>query len=304
MGRKTFLLAALFLILSTPPLSQAAVSPDGAPGWFVNLNDYAQSAHGTFSCTKCHGDMEQRDTIHPNSGYPDSVHPDPVHPDQLHPDSDNPRFLKTDANRRFDYRRCSTCHKPSFEQYQMGAHADALKKQRSQTDAQYNRISENKKAPTCGTCHSSHYARAHLSRVEIGRHMVTVCGACHPAQTATYLENYHGKAAVNLGNKHAAFCTDCHGAHHCLSLKDPKTALAACRRCHPKATESFARVIIHPTTQDLPKNADEKRAHVALIRVVTLLMSILVILVVGFFYGHSFIWILRELHEKLRKHKP
>jgi hypothetical protein len=42
---------------------------------------------------------------------------------------------------------------------------------------------------------------------------------------------------------------------------------------------------------------------VALIRVVTILMTILVLLVVGFFYGHSFVWILRELHEKLRKHK-
>jgi hypothetical protein len=25
--------------------------------------------------------------------------------------------------------------------------------------------------------------------------------------------------------------------------------------------------------------------------------------VVGFFYGHTFLWILRELHERLRRHK-
>ncbi|OQY48240.1 MAG: hypothetical protein B6240_04940, partial [Desulfobacteraceae bacterium 4572_87] len=160
-----------------------------------------------------------------------------------------------------------------------------------------------KKAPTCGNCHSGHYVKGHLSRVEIGREMVSVCGTCHPAQAATYLDNYHGKAAVNLGDKNAAFCTDCHGAHHCRSLKEKKVALAACKRCHLAATENFTQVIIHNTTRDLAENDRRKRAHVALIRVVTVLMTILVLLVVGFFYGHSFIWILRELHEKLRKHQ-
>jgi ribosomal protein L31 len=221
----------------------------------------------------------------------------------MHPDSENPAFLKAYANREYNYQRCQSCHKPSYEQYLEGAHAKALMKQQTDSAAESHKLPKSKKAPTCGNCHSGHYTRAHLSRVEIGRQMVSVCGTCHPAQAATYLDNYHGKAAVNLGDKNAAFCTDCHGAHHCFSLKDKKTALAACQRCHPEATEGFAQVVIHPTIQDLPENDTEKRAHVALIRVVTLLMAIMVILVVGFFYGHSFVWILRELHEKLRKHK-
>lgn len=286
-GKHSALTFILFLIFfALPPTLHnvnAAISPNEAPGWFVDMGQLAKSAHGAFPCEKCHGDMKQGKT--------------------MHPDSNSPAFLKTDANHQYDYQRCSTCHKPSYEQYLKGAHADVLRKQRSKSSAQYHQISESKRAPTCGNCHAAHYAKAHLSRVEIGRHMVSVCGSCHPAQAATYLDNYHGKAAVNLGNKNAAFCTDCHGAHHCLSLKDKKTALAACQRCHPEAKEAFVQVIIHPTVQDLPENDKQKRAHVALIHVITVLMAIMVILVVGFFYGHSFIWILRELHEKLRKHQ-
>jgi len=132
--------------------------------------------------------------------------------------------------------------------------------------------------------------------------MTGVCGACHPAQKATYLENYHGKVAVNLGNEASAYCTDCHGAHDCVSLKDRKTALAACQRCHPNAGERFTQFVIHPTTEGLAQDNKEKQRHVAIIKLVTIVMTIIVILVVGFFYGHSFLWLLRELHEKLRKH--
>ncbi len=280
--RKLLWCLVLIGALLGPQMTNAAITPRSQPGWFVNMDSFAQSAHGTFSCEKCHGEMKQTG--------------------KMHPDSENPAFLKGSALRQYDYQRCESCHKPTYEQYLQGAHARALLKE--QTDpAAANKLPDNKKAPTCGNCHSSHYVKGHLSRVEIGRQMVLTCGACHPAQAATYLDNYHGKAAVNLGNKKAAFCTDCHGAHHCLSLKDKKEALAACKRCHPDATGGFAQVVIHPTVQDLPQDNPQKRAHVTLIRVVTLLMSILVILVVGFFYGHSFVWLLRELHAKLRRHK-
>jgi len=269
------------LLNTQSPLAATAPSEEG--GWFVNMGHFAASAHGTFSCEDCHGNMNQGKT--------------------MHPDSNAPTFLHADANRLYDYKRCKACHKPSYEQYLSGAHANALKKEQKEPSGKYDKLPESKKAPTCGSCHSAHYTKAHLSRVEMGRQTVSVCAACHPAQAATYLENYHGKAAVNLGDKNAAFCTDCHGAHRCVSLKDKEAALNACRRCHPEAKEGFAQVVIHPTTQDPSEMNNEKRSHVALIRVVTVLMAILAILIVGFFYGHSFVWILRELHERLRKHK-
>lgn len=283
LGQRLLLSLMMSLLLLGPQYSEAAITPDEQPEWFVDMRRFAASAHGTFSCEQCHGNMKKNQT--------------------MHPDSENPLFLKADVNRQYDYRRCSTCHKPSYEQYLNGAHAKALLKQKSVLPDEFNKLPENKKAPTCGNCHSGHYVKGHLTRVEIGRQMVSLCGTCHPGQAAAYLDNYHGKAAVNLGDKNAAFCTDCHGAHHCRSLKDKKIALATCKRCHPEATEGFTQVVIHNTTRDLSENDKEKRAHVALIRVVSILMTVLVLLVVGFFYGHSFIWILRELHEKLRKHK-
>lgn len=132
--------------------------------------------------------------------------------------------------------------------------------------------------------------------------MTEVCGACHAAQKATYLENYHGKVAVNLRDEASAYCTDCHGAHNCISLKEKKAALAACQRCHPEAGEKFSQFVIHPTTEGLAGENKEKQKHVTIIKIVTLIMTIIIILVVGFFYGHSFLWLLREIHEKLRKH--
>lgn len=282
-GRRLLFCLTFSVTLLATQSPEAAFTPDGRPEWFVNMERFAASAHGTFSCEQCHGDMKRDGRVHP--------------------DSEVPGFLQNHANRQYDYRRCKSCHNPSYGQYLEGAHAKALLKQRTDSTAAFAKLPESKRAPTCGNCHSGHYVKAHLSRVEIGRQMVSVCGACHPNQSATYMDNYHGKAAVNLGDKNSAFCTDCHGAHHCRSLKDKKEALSACKRCHPEATEGFTQVVIHNTTRDLAGDDREKRAHVALIRVVTVLMAILVILVVGFFYGHSFMWILRELHEKLRKHK-
>jgi hypothetical protein len=49
--------------------------------------------------------------------------------------------------------------------------------------------------------------------------MTEMCGVCHPVQKRSYLENYHGKTAVHLKYEASAYCTDCHRAHTCLSLK-------------------------------------------------------------------------------------
>jgi hypothetical protein len=113
-----------------------------------------------------------------------------------------PRFpSKNNAARAYDYGRCKApVTRPLMNNTKWGAHAGHFQKNRGDP-ALANRLPEAKRAPTCSDCHSSHYARAHLSRVEIGRQMVSVCGRCHPAQAATYLDNYHGKAAVNLGEQ-------------------------------------------------------------------------------------------------------
>ncbi len=219
--------------------------PDMESSWFVNLDRFANSAHGTFPCEQCHTDLDKGDT--------------------LHPVSESAASLMKSATRLYDYSRCRTCHRTSYEKYLLGEHARALQKEKSKPENQDLSGAAPGNAPTCGDCHSSHYVKSHLSRLETGRRMTEVCGSCHPAQKASYLENYHGKAAVNLGNDRAAFCTDCHGAHQCISLKDKKAALTACRRCHPEAGTELCGVCDsrHPERHSRGRQTEEAthRSH-------------------------------------------
>ena len=277
----SLVLPAFAFLLGLSP-GHAAAMPAEEASWFIHMNRFQESAHATIPCEECHKDLTGRE--------------------QTHPDPKAKTFLKTNATRNYDYSLCKSCHRSSYEKYRLGAHAKALKREQTSPTTE-----PGPQAPTCGDCHSGHYARSHLSRVETGIRMTAVCGACHRPQLITYLNNYHGKAAVNLKDPDAAYCTDCHGAHECISLKEKEVALSACQRCHPDAGKSFAQFVIHPTTQDTgpgaPTEPDiQKKERVALIRVVTAVMGILVLFVVCFFYGHTFVWLLRELHEKLRKH--
>lgn len=286
MSRTSFTFAfALFLCIpfmgSTRADAVTVEVPRDSSGWFVDLNRFSESAHKNFTCEACHGNMLDQG--------------------KQHPDTRDTTRLKNKATQTYDYDRCRTCHRKSYERYLRGAHAKALAEEKKGPLPE-GPVSDQLKAPACGECHSAHYAKSHLSRVVTGQEMTEVCGACHEAQKATYLENYHGKVAVNLRDEASAYCTDCHGAHECISLKDRKAALAACQRCHPEAGEKFSQFVIHPTTEGLARDNKEKQKHVTIIKIVTLIMTIMVILVVGFFYGHSFLWLLREIHEKLRKH--
>lgn len=287
MNKSARIILSIFLISLVPSgLIGSSVwamkTSEPASSWFIDLSRFALSAHSTLSCEQCHGTMKEKDRPHPNV--------------------QDTRFLKQEAGRKFDYKRCQSCHRNSYDRYLKGAHAQALQKELQSGNLPALRTIKGK-APTCGDCHSSHYEKAHRSRLETGRQMTEGCGSCHPAQKATYLENYHGKAAVHLGKTTAAYCTDCHGAHNCLSLKDKQTALQACSRCHPQASLNFATQVIHPTLPADGKADPEKTAKVRVILIVSLVMGTLVVLVVIFFYGHSFLWLLREIHEKLRKRR-
>ncbi len=279
-------LMAQFLILGgclllARPINAREIPPDSS--WFIDLSRFSQSAHGTLNCEACHGNMKE-------SG-------------KAHPESNDPQFLRREATRVYDYGRCRSCHRLAYERSRSGAHAQALQKEKEGTASRKAADPKKYPAPTCGNCHSSHYEKAHRSRLAIGRAMTDTCGACHPAQAASYLENPHGKKAVYLGKVSSAYCTDCHGAHSCRSLKDRKTALDACQRCHPQAREQLTGFVIHATDQGLTEKDRDKKYRVDLIRTVTLVMLVLVLGLVVFFYGHSFMWLLRELHEKLKRRK-
>jgi hypothetical protein len=282
-----FFLMAQALILSggpgsVRPIAAREIPPDAS--WFIDLSRFSRSAHGTLTCEACHGTMKE--------------------PGKHHPESGDPQFLKREAVRIYDYGRCRSCHRPAYDRMQSGAHSRAGQQEKAGAVSGNVAGSPKYPLPTCGHCHSSHYGKAQRSRLELGREQTATCGSCHPAQAASYLENSHGKKAVYLGKLNSAFCTDCHGAHQCRSLKDRTAALEACRRCHPQAREQLTGFVIHASDRDLTGKDRDKRFRVDVIRTVTLVLLVLVIGLVAFFYGHSFIWLLRELHEKLKGRKP
>ncbi len=250
--------------------------------WFVNMNQYAGAAHGSLSCEECHGPM-----IGNGIGMGKS-HPDPEATD----------FLKTQTKRNFDYQACRKCHKTAYTRFLKGEHAKAAIKEKFTGES-----SKTGFAPNCGDCHSAHYVKSHMSRAQTGKVMTESCGTCHIEQKESFLDNYHGKTAINLGYDKAALCTNCHGAHTTLSLKDQEAALNACRRCHFDATPEFANIIIHDTKKNLELKNDKKKLGLKWIHGLGALSLIFVVGVLIFFYIHTGLLMLRKLHEKLRRHK-
>jgi hypothetical protein len=255
----------------------ASTVPAPRSGWFVDMNRFSSSAHGSIKCEECHGPM---------TGMGKS-HPDPMAKD----------FLRIETKKQFDYQNCKKCHKNAYERFLFGEHATALIKEK-----ETGVPSRTGPAPNCGDCHSAHYTVSHLSHADINKAMTTTCGSCHPDQMKSYLSNYHGKTAVNLGFDKSASCTDCHGAHTCTSLKEKGAALKACQRCHPDAQPQFADIIIHDSKTDLDKKSDAKKTGILTVHTLSLISLIFIVVVLAFFYSHSCLLMLRKIHEKLRKH--
>lgn len=266
--------------------ANAGIGAASSSTWFVDMSQYAGAAHGTLKCEDCHGPMI-------GNGIGNGIGKEKSHPD---PEAAN--FLKTQTKRNFDYQACKKCHKSAHRRFLIGEHAVAADKEKS-----LGKPSKTGYAPNCGDCHSAHYAKSHISRTQTGKQMTNTCGACHPSQRASFLDNYHGKAAVNLGYDKAAFCTDCHGAHTTVSLKDKEAALNACRRCHSDATPEFANIIIHDSTTNPDLKNDTKKSGLKWVHVMAALSLTLVATVLVFFYMHTGLLMLRKLHEKLRRHK-
>ena len=144
---------------------------------------------------------------------------------------------------------CSRCHQGIYDQYKRSVHGEAL--QGGNTDA-----------PACVDCHRAHNiedprtSSFRLSTPEL-------CARCHTDEKLmkkyglstmvlqTYLKDFHGMTASAQKKQQmtpsvvTAVCTDCHGVHDILSVKDPKSAvmkanlIKVCAKCHAGATKNF-----------------------------------------------------------------
>lgn len=179
---------------------------------------------------------------------------------------------------------CANCHKSIYDEYITSEHSIAQNK-------------GDKVYPTCSTCHSAHI----ISDIKGDKfmHEITVqCGSCHEKLSDTYKETYHGKAYM-LGDKKAARCSDCHGAHHILSVDNPNSAVGyknvvqTCKQCHENATLEFTGYLTHAT------HNDNKVLFYSFWG-----MTSLLVLVFGFFGLHTLLWLPRSYKQRKKlKHK-
>jgi hypothetical protein len=258
-------LILFFLVGPAYSSSHSTKEPLPKRSWWIDMGKFLSSSHGRLSCSECHADIEEKGVKHPD-----------------------PKLLGRVSTLLFDYKKCEKCHPQEYQRYLKGAHAKAL-------------IERKKDAPTCGNCHVTHYVRSGRSRLELGKWMTEMCGACHPIQKRTYLENYHGKTAALLDYDASAYCTDCHGAHTCFPLKKKEEALDACQKCHPNAKLRFTGFVIHASAEGLKKEDVDKLGKVGIIRWIGVGFGILVVGVLAFFYSHTLVWTLRKVHEWLKR---
>lgn len=237
--------------------------------WYLDVERFQRSAHGSLSCVECHDDIKTDD--------PTAPHPDTAK-------------LPQEATALYAYESCQDCHPQEYAAYEEGVHAEAM--------ANPEGIELDAQPPACGHCHSAHYATAE-TRAELLESVGETCGSCHPDALETYERNYHGKAAI-LGYEVTATCTDCHGAHKVLALLQTGESMAACRRCHTQADASFASYRIHAHETLNPDPDDPRAQEFQVFFWVKLFFTLLVVGVLGFFYTHTGLWFLRSLHERLR----
>lgn len=145
---------------------------------------------------------------------------------------------------------CARCHNEVYQRYAQSVHGKALLKE------------ENVDVPVCTDCHRSHDIEDART---VAFHLKTpeLCARCHTDEKLmgkyglstsvlkTYLKDFHGMTASLHKREQitsAAFtavCTDCHGVHDILPVKDPRSAVMkanlvkVCRKCHADATENF-----------------------------------------------------------------
>ncbi len=181
---------------------------------------------------------------------------------------------------------CAKCHRGIYNEYIASDHA-------------IHKDDETKKYPTCVVCHSAHVV-SNTGEDEFMTEITHQCGICHEKLSNSYIETYHGKA-YTLGYLEAARCSDCHGAHKILNVKNPESTihknniLNTCKKCHPDANERFTGFLTHATHN----NRDEYPAlYYAFWGMTFLLVGVFL-----FFGFHTLLWLPRSLKErKRRKH--
>jgi cytochrome b subunit of formate dehydrogenase len=231
---------------------------------FVDADKYAAGKHADRKCSDCHTGFK--------AGALNSA--------------EGPHT----ANQLANYNKeaiaaCQKCHDKAYSQFMNGPHGKAYR-------------SGVANAPKCTKCHETHYTTSYkddTSPLNRLNHPTQTCKPCHEEAFNTYIENYHGKTLVTLGYASSAGCTQCHGAHTANPLTTESAKIAACSQCHKGASANFVGYNAH---------ADDANGKAfPLLFYVKWTMTILLVLVLAFFYLHSLLWAIKDIGVMRAKRK-
>jgi len=101
-------------------------------------------------------------------------------------------------------------------------------------------VKNNGDAANCINCHSAHdIIKGSESKSSVHKlNIPNTCGKCHTEIKNEFVESIHGQLVMK-GNGDAPSCTNCHGEHNILNIKDPNSPVAfqnvssqVCSPCH------------------------------------------------------------------------
>ena len=123
----------------------------------------------------------------------------------------------------------------------------------------------------CVACHTNISGYPH-SKLTAGDHRsfqlerYTQCQTCHQEQYKETLDSNHA-LALAAGNREAAICTDCHGAHDIADPDEPRQKIShTCEKCHSTIFEQYAdsvhgAALLEASNPDVPVCTDCHGTH-------------------------------------------
>jgi predicted CXXCH cytochrome family protein len=124
---------------------------------------------------------------------------------------------------------------------------------------------------TCVSCHTNIQGYPHPKLTAGDRRSFQLeryrqCASCHPDQYKASLDSNHARALA-AGNREAAICTDCHGAHDVQKPDVPRQNISqTCRKCHSAIFDQYAEsvhgtALLETSNPDVPVCTDCHGAH-------------------------------------------
>lgn len=135
----------------------------------------------------------------------------------------------------------------------------------------YNASVHGVKGLTCVSCHTNISGYPHPKvtagdRRSFQLERYTQCQSCHADQYKGTLDSNHARALAG-GNRNAAICTDCHGAHNITNPRSPRQKISTtCQKCHSKIYDQYAgsvhgKALAETSNPDVPTCTDCHGSH-------------------------------------------